>query len=111
MRTLADEKRDHQDAQRLPLGSKASGPIATWDDDHASDPRLVWWSRLDRRYLVEVVRCPGTGDSATLRVFDHERADRALLSEPVSLAFGARFGPDVADVAAWQCRAIEVVDG
>jgi hypothetical protein len=33
-----------------------------------------------------------------------------LLDEQVGLAYGARFGPDVADVYSWQERAIEVID-
>jgi hypothetical protein len=29
----------------------------------------------------------------------------------VGLAFGARFGPDIDDVATWQKMAIDIVDG
>jgi hypothetical protein len=36
--------------------------------------------------------------------------DTVLLEREVSLAYGAMFGPDVADVAQWQEMAIEAAD-
>jgi hypothetical protein len=36
---------------------------------------------------------------------------RCLHVEPTSLSYGALFGPDVSDVAGWQDRAQQVVDG
>lgn len=88
----------------------AEGPLAAWDDDRSEHRLLVWWSRLDGRYLVEVDRIDGTADRALLRVFDHADTERELLREPVRLAYGARFGPDLEDLAAWQSRAVTFVD-
>lgn len=34
-----------------------------------------------------------------------------LLNEETAITAGAIFGPDAGDVAAWQVRAIEVIDG
>jgi len=84
-------------------------PLAAWDDDNSSHPSLVWWSRLDGRYLVEVHR---TGNySATLYIFDHHNGDALIhREENIGLAYGARFGPDVDDVSLWQEKAAEVVD-
>jgi hypothetical protein len=75
------------------------------------DPLLVWWSQLDGRYLVEVVRDDPERPTATLRIFDHLEADLLVVDQPVLLTYGAAFGPDIADVADWQRRAIEIVDG
>ena len=72
------------------------------------DPGLIWWSVLDDRYLVEVVRANGGGQ---LRVFDHRRADRVIFCSEVGLIGNAQFGPDIADVASWQAAAIASVDG
>jgi hypothetical protein len=101
---------------------RASSPtsVPTRPEGHASgstplDPsaavvaQLLWWARLDRRYRVEALRAGPT--SARLRVVDREAGDRTLLDEEVELIAGAEYGPDVADVAAWQARVIELVDG
>jgi hypothetical protein len=83
------------------------GPMARWDQPDWVDPMLVWWAVLDERYLVEVVRAR---DSGQLRLFDHQRADHVLFCSEVGLVGDAQFGPDIADVAAWQATAIAVVD-
>lgn len=69
---------------------------------------MVWQSLLDGRYDVRVTRTdhPYRG---TLTVQDTE-AGETLLTEEVSLSYGAAFGPDVADVEAWADRAVRVVD-
>lgn len=70
-----------------------------------SDPDLVWSVTLDDRYIVRVER---TGDyTADLVIRD---GDKELLREPTTLSYRALFGPDVADVATWQARAIKFVD-
>lgn len=84
----------------------ASTPL---DPSAAVNAQLLWWARLDRRYRVEALRTSPT--SARLRVVDHESGDRTLLDEAVELIAGAKYGPDVADVAAWQARVIELIDG
>jgi hypothetical protein len=85
-----------------------AAPLSDWSDDGASIEPVVYRSRLDKRFLVEVVRLADS--SAALRVFDHTEGDMLLLNEPTGLTFGAAFGADVADVVAWQHRVLEVVD-
>jgi hypothetical protein len=85
-------------------------PLAIWDDDDCSHPRLVWWAQLDGRYLVEVARSAGPGCRAHLRLFDHDRDDLPLSDQVVELADDAMHGPAVEDVAAWQATAIGLVD-
>lgn len=83
-------------------------PLANWDDDDSSHPDLVWWSRLDGRYQVEVHR---TGShSGVLLIFDHQDGDKLIHQEDVGLYYGAIFGPDFADVAEWQEKTIRVID-
>ena len=89
---------------------KGLKPLATWDGDSIVEG-LAWHSRLDGRYLVEVRYDPdGDGYQGTLAIFDHQDADRVVHSEPVGIAYAARFGPDVDDVATWQERSADVVD-
>ena len=82
-------------------------PLASWDDATSSHADLVWWSRLDTRYQVEVQR--RTRLSGTLCVF--ERSGVLVHSRPVSLTFGAQFGPDIDDVWRWQRMAEAIADG
>lgn len=86
-------------------------PIMPWDSQDAFDPegKVVWWTRLDKRYQVEVQR---KGDyEGTLFIWDHEDEDGGwIMGRAVTLSYAARFGPDVADVAEWQNIAIELVD-
>lgn len=89
-------------------------PLSTFADerlDYEIDPALVWRTRLDGRYLIEVVRDEGDPDyRAHLRVFDSTEGLRCLLDEEVSLAYGARFGPDIDDVSSWRERVLKLVD-
>lgn len=85
-------------------------PVSTFESDELA-PSVVWFSRLDGRYLVEVVRDEEDGNSGFLRVFDHENDDKLLLNNRTGLSYGAAFGPDVADVAAWQEAVIRAIDG
>lgn len=69
---------------------------------------VVWTATVDQNsWRVDVVR---TGNyEANLEIY--RVSDESLVhSEPVGLMFQAMFGPDVADVASWQERAIEVID-
>jgi hypothetical protein len=68
----------------------------------------VWQSRLDDKYDVSVTQNDEDAYKGTLRVV--ENGD-VLLEEPVGISYGAPFGPDVADVAEWQQRAAEFIDG
>lgn len=83
-------------------------PLAKWDDNDSSHENLVWWSRLDGKYQVEVQR---TGSyTAELVVYDHADGDKELMREAVGLSYGARFGPDVSDVSLWQNKSADFVD-
>lgn len=85
---------------------RARTPLARWDDAKSAHPDLVWWSRLDTRYQVEVQR--RTRLSGTLCLF--ERSGELVHSRPVSLTLGARFGPDIDDVWRWQQMAEAIAD-
>ena len=83
-------------------------PLAKWGDDDSEHENLVWWSRLDGKYQIEVQR---TGEySAELVIYDHLDKDKELMREKVSLSYGAKFGPDTADVEDWQKKGVEFVD-
>jgi hypothetical protein len=70
---------------------------------------LVWVSFLDARYQLEVWR---TGSHiGNLFIWDHNADDKEIHSEPVSLSYGAQFGPDVSDVNEWCAKGITIVDG
>lgn len=83
-------------------------PLSNWDDEKSKNPKVVWWGKLDERYLVEVVRI--NLERATLFIFDHKDQNRLLHQEDTLLSFGAVFGPDINDVKRWEDRVIEVVD-
>lgn len=87
----------------------ARRPLAPWDDDHWSDPRVLWWARLDERYLVEARLLPGR--RALLLAFDHLSSDALVIRQVVRLVGEPRYGPDPDDVDDWQRRAIRWVDG
>lgn len=71
----------------------------------SGEPQVVWKSELDGRYDVRVLRKSDyTGD---LVVSD---GAEELHREEVTLSYGAIFGPDVADVAAWCDKACWVID-
>lgn len=83
-------------------------PLAVWSDDQSSSEALVWWTRLDSQWQVEVQR---TGPyQAVLCIFDHANEDHLVHQEPVSLAYDAVVGPDMDDVMFWQEKAIGYVD-
>ena len=88
-------------------------PLANWDDDKSSHPKLVWWSKLDKRYQVEVQRVGSGSESGyrgTLFVFDHQEDNKRLLSKEVGLSYQAIFGPDFQDVSDWQDKAAKFID-
>lgn len=60
---------------------------------------LIWEGVLDNRIRCEVVRL--SSQSGRLTVLDIG-SKRKLLVKIVSLAYGAQYGPDVADVDEWQ---------
>lgn len=90
------------------MRAPAARPLARWDDGASVHADLVWWSRLDARWQVEVHRLRSY--RGELVVFDHRDGDRVALRREVGLSFDARFGPDVADVAEWQTLVAAFVD-
>lgn len=86
------------------------GPVMAWDSTEATDGDwVVWWSRLDGRYQVEVLRDHDNTSAATLTIYDHANYDGVVHSEQVGLAYGAVFGPDVGDVNEWKAIALKIV--
>lgn len=83
--------------------------MVSWDaPPNAIIPGVVYHSKLDDRYMIEVQR---TGErSANLVIYDHERDDAEIACWEVGLSYGALFGPDVADVGEWQGRVVDFVD-
>jgi hypothetical protein len=75
---------------------------------------LVWYSILDDKYVVTVTR-PGKehvlSQNGYVGIFEIFNAlGHRLYTEEVGLSYGARFGPDVADVDEWQTKAIDFID-
>lgn len=87
-------------------------PIAKWDSDETIYPGLVWWSKLDSRFQVEVQQdlAPEHKYNGTLCIFDHNDGDKLIHSQPVGVSYGAMFGPDMADVSAWCEVACQIID-
>ena len=68
---------------------------------------IVWESTLDNIYKCEVIRTEEY--KGVLKVTNTEN-DFVLLEQEVGLSYGARFGPDMSDVAEWQEMIVQVVD-
>lgn len=68
----------------------------------------IWEASLDNRYDCKVERVEDY--LGHLTVVDTETS-KTMLDEDVSLMYGARFGPDVADVAFWEDMIIKAIDG
>jgi len=74
--------------------------------DEIEHGNAIWAAVLDKRQIVEVQRIHHRN---YLCLFDLDGAFRH--AEETNVAFGAMFGPDAGDVAMWQVRAMEIVDG
>lgn len=83
-------------------------PLAVWDDENSTHSDLVWRSRLDDRFQVEVQRV--SMYHGELVIFDHGDGDKELFREAVGLSYGAAFGPDAGDVDEWQERCAKFID-
>ena len=83
-------------------------PLANWDDESYTHQSLVWWAKLDNRYMVEVQRTDV--DTGTLYVFDHQNNDKELFSKPTVFMFGALFGADAEQVGEWKEIGANFVD-
>jgi hypothetical protein len=87
-------------------------PLAKYDlvdnvVEYKNIPKMVWAAILDKRYKLEVVR---EKVGATFRIYDSGNNDELIHEQKVNLMFGARFGPDMADVAEWQQIGCKIVD-
>lgn len=71
---------------------------------------VVWLSRLDGLYQVEVWRDPLNTHKGKLLVWDKQGEGDLLLEQEVTLSYGAMYGPDVDDVASWQNQVMELID-
>ena len=67
----------------------------------------TWENKVDNRYDV-FVEATGDGYKGFLVVMDGEKE---LLREETTISYAARFGPDMSDVAQWEQRCLEVIDG
>jgi hypothetical protein len=86
-------------------------PLANWDtEDTPYEEGLIWWSRLDGKYQIEVHGIEDKTHTGKLYIFDHDNDNNVLHEEEVGLSYGAVFGPDVSDVNTWQKRVVELVD-
>jgi hypothetical protein len=68
---------------------------------------VVWESTLDNRFNCKVLR--EEARIGILIITDQE-TDEDIYTRPVSLAYGAQFGPDVDDVRLWQELCVEAID-
>jgi len=66
---------------------------------------IIWHSRVDKKYDCRVVRVDKY--NGTLQVFDGEKE---IFSKPVTLAYGAIFGPDIDDLSLWEEMIINFID-
>ena len=85
-------------------------PIMAWDSREPFDGegRVVWWSRVDRRYQAEVQRVDER--NGRLCIFDRDNNDRLIFEEEVGLSYGATFGPDAGDVFVWRKIVLDAID-
>ncbi len=67
----------------------------------------IWQATLDDRYDCRVERI---NEAHGLLTVNDTTNNQVLLSREVTLAYGAAFGPDVEDVAAWEDWCVEAVD-
>ncbi|HVX56839.1 MAG TPA: hypothetical protein VHA37_03840, partial [Candidatus Saccharimonadales bacterium] len=81
-----------------------------WDSQEAMSHEVIWWSRLDKRYQVEVRRDAENEYRGRLYIFDHADDDRLLHDEEVPVAYGALFGPDMDDIVSWQEKTVAFLD-
>lgn len=86
-------------------------PLLPWDaPQDTRHPQLVWRSKLDDRYLIEVHRTGTNNYTGKLVVFDHDRNNQEIFSMDIGLSHGAIFGPDIADVDEWRDKVLDFID-
>jgi hypothetical protein len=73
-----------------------------------TDLGVVWENTVDdNEYQCKVTRLDGDGYRGMLTVTND---GEVIHQEEVGLAYAARFGPDMDDVATWQDRVVQVID-
>ena len=77
--------------------------------DYQHVNNVVWAAILDKRYKIEVVRLENYKGQFTM--YDSHSNDEVICDEPTTLSYGAKFGPDAADLARWERRAMAIADG
>jgi hypothetical protein len=74
------------------------------------DKDVVWESTVDGgTWRVWVTGDPEDTHRGRLRVARVADSE-VILDEEVGLAYGAQFGPDIADVVEWQQQALDAID-
>lgn len=69
---------------------------------------LIWEATLDGQYFCEVKRVDDTNGVLTIT---DTQSNNIIFTESVGLSYGAQFGPDVYDVAEWETKILEFIDG
>jgi hypothetical protein len=102
----------HLDGIAMPDAEKLddSKPLVQWEDNEIFNPDVVWFTRVDGRYLVEV-RDQGETQPMSYRIYDHQEGDKEVYRQDVNPIQRAIFGVDVSDVSEWQETALHVIDG
>ena len=71
---------------------------------------VVWQATVDDgAFRVTVIRDPLVSYNGDL-VVSHVETGAVILAQSVGLSYGAVFGPDVSDVAAWQVTSLDAID-
>lgn len=84
-------------------------PLLPWNRPKtATHPQLVWWIKMDHRFLVEVHRILGKGDR--LHVFDHEKGDDEILCWDVGDSPDMEQKPSASDINAWKEAIADFID-
>lgn len=68
---------------------------------------VIWEAKLDDRYDCQVTRINEAHGHLTVTDTTNQAI---LLSNEVTLSYGAKFGPDVDDVSDWEIRCVKAVD-
>lgn len=68
---------------------------------------MVYENVLDGKYDLKVYRHPTDGYKGFLRLYEKEKL---LMEEETFLSYGAKFGPDIADINKWQDRCCNFID-
>ncbi len=84
-------------------------PLLPWDrPKNATHPKLVWWIKMDHRFLVEVHHT--LSDSDRLYVFDHEKNDKEILRWDIGCSYSLEQKPCEANINAWKEGILDFID-